>query len=243
MAVSAGASAGLTGTLSADGGLRVSGTASLVLGAGEAEHRLLSATTEAGQTWCLAQAGQPGVRTAARAPVDFSRPLADVTLLAIALGAICANALNVYSGSMSFLALGIRLPLSLRRAIVALVFGVVGFFVALSGLHDAGTKYTNFLLVISYWIGPWLGVFFADQLLRRGLELDHDVIADLAALHRVGQRALAPVVRLADRLGVLRRLERGVEALQVLVHLRLFQGGIEDVDDLVPTGHGTILWS
>jgi len=98
--------------------------------------------------------------------------LADVTLLAIALGAICANALNVYSGSMSFLALGIKLPLSLRRAIVAGVFGVVGFFVALSGLHDAGTKYNNFLLVIAYWIGPWLGVFFADQFLRRGKRVD-----------------------------------------------------------------------
>jgi nucleobase:cation symporter-1, NCS1 family len=92
----------------------------------------------------------------------------DITLLAIALGAICANALNVYSGSMSFLALGIKLPLTLRRAIVAIVFGIAGFFVALSGLSDAGTKYDNFLLVIAYWIGPWLGVFFADQLLRRG---------------------------------------------------------------------------
>ncbi len=98
--------------------------------------------------------------------------MADVTLLAIALGAICANALNVYSGSMSFLALGIKLPLALRRAIVAGVFGVVGFFVALSGLHDAGTKYNNFLLVIAYWIGPWLGVFFADQLLRRRKRVD-----------------------------------------------------------------------
>ena len=98
--------------------------------------------------------------------------IADITLLAIALGAICANALNVYSGSMSFLALGIRLPLSLRRAIVAIVFGVAGFLVALSGLHDAGTKYNNFLLVIAYWIGPWLGVFFADQLLRRGKRVD-----------------------------------------------------------------------
>ncbi len=98
----------------------------------------------------------------------LSTPLADVTLLAIALGAVCANALNVYSGAMSFLALGVRLPLALRRAIVALVFGVVGFFLALSGLSDAGQKYNNFLLVIAYWIGPWLGVFFADQLLRRG---------------------------------------------------------------------------
>jgi nucleobase:cation symporter-1, NCS1 family len=92
----------------------------------------------------------------------------DITLLAIALGAVCANALNVYSGSMSFLALGFKLPLTLRRAIVAIVFGVAGFFVALSGLSDAGTKYNNFLLVIAYWIGPWLGVFFADQFLRRG---------------------------------------------------------------------------
>src|SRR5580693_9496686 len=93
--------------------------------------------------------------------------IADITLLAIALGAICANALNVYSGSMSFLALGIKLPLTMRRAIVAIVFGIAGFFVALSGLSDAGTKYNNFLLVIAYWIGPWLGVFFADQFLRR----------------------------------------------------------------------------
>jgi NCS1 family nucleobase:cation symporter-1 len=98
--------------------------------------------------------------------------IADITLLAIALGAICANALNVYSGSMSFLALGVRLPLALRRAIVAIVFGIAGFFVALSGLSDAGTKYNNFLLVIAYWIGPWLGVFFADQYLRRGKRVD-----------------------------------------------------------------------
>jgi len=98
--------------------------------------------------------------------------IGDITLLAIALGAVCANALNVYSGSMSFLALGIKLPLTLRRAIVAIVFGVAGFFVALSGLSDAGTKYNNFLLVIAYWIGPWLGVFFADQFLRRGKQVD-----------------------------------------------------------------------
>jgi nucleobase:cation symporter-1, NCS1 family len=98
--------------------------------------------------------------------------IADITLLAIALGAICANALNVYSGSMSFLALGIKLPGSLRRAIVAIVFGVAGFFLAWSGLSDAGTKYNNFLLVIAYWIGPWLGVYFTDQFLRRGKRVD-----------------------------------------------------------------------
>ncbi|HXS64696.1 MAG TPA: cytosine permease [Streptosporangiaceae bacterium] len=102
----------------------------------------------------------------------LATPLADVTLIAIALGAICANALNVYSGSMSFLALGVKLPLALRRAIVALVFGVAGFILALFGLHNAGDTYNNFLLVIAYWIGPWLGVFFADQYLRRGKRVD-----------------------------------------------------------------------
>jgi NCS1 nucleoside transporter family len=98
--------------------------------------------------------------------------VADLTLLAIALGAVAANALNVYSGAMSFVALGVRLPLSLRRAIVAVAFGLVGFFVALSGLHDAGQKYEAFLLVISYWIGPWLAIVLVDQYLTRGAEVD-----------------------------------------------------------------------
>ena len=93
--------------------------------------------------------------------------LADLTLLAIALGAVAANVLNIYSGALSFVAMGIKLPLALRRAIVALAFGVIGFIVALTGLHDAGAKYTNFLLIIAYWIAPWLAVVFCDQYLRR----------------------------------------------------------------------------
>ena len=95
----------------------------------------------------------------------------DLTLLAIAVGAIAANALNIYSGAMSFLAAGIKIPFALRRAIVALGFGVLGFFIAWSALADAGTKYENFLLVIAYWIAPWLGIVLADRLLRRGTEI------------------------------------------------------------------------
>jgi NCS1 nucleoside transporter family len=94
--------------------------------------------------------------------------LADATLLAIALGAVAANVLNIYSGALSFTALGIRLPLRLRRAIVAVTFGIIGFIVAYFGLNNAGNKYENFLLLIAYWIAPWLAVVFCDQLLRRG---------------------------------------------------------------------------
>ena len=98
--------------------------------------------------------------------------IADLTLLAIALGAVAANVLNIYSGALSFVAMGIRLPLALRRAIVALVFGVIGFVVALLGLHNAGAEYEDFLLVIAYWIAPWLAVVLTDQVLRRGTDAE-----------------------------------------------------------------------
>ncbi|MGI9155370.1 MAG: purine-cytosine permease family protein [Marmoricola sp.] len=94
--------------------------------------------------------------------------LGDLTLLCIAVGAVAANALNIYSGALSFMALGIKLPLHRARAIVAVVFGVLGFVVALFGLKNAGTNYENFLLIIAYWIGPWLGVVLTDRYLRRG---------------------------------------------------------------------------
>ena len=96
----------------------------------------------------------------------LAKPLADLTLLAIAIGSVAANVLNIYSGAMSFVAMGIRLPLRARRAIVALAFGAVGFFLAWSGLSSAATKYDNFLLIIAYWIAPWLAVSFCDQFLR-----------------------------------------------------------------------------
>lgn len=101
----------------------------------------------------------------------------DLTLIAIAVGAIAANALNVYSGAMSFLAVGIKIPLALRRAIVAATFGVLGFFLAWSAIPDAGTKYTGFLLIIAYWIAPWLGIVFVDRLLRRGTAISSIVPA------------------------------------------------------------------
>ena len=47
----------------------------------------------------------------------LATPLADLTLLAIALGAVSANVLNIYSGALSFTAIGIRLPLD-RKSVV-----------------------------------------------------------------------------------------------------------------------------
>ena len=111
-------------------------------------------------------ANKTGNPTAAFTSV-FPTWIGDLTLLAITIGAIAANALNIYSGAISFTAIGIKLPLHIRRAIVALGFGTIGFFLAWSGLSDAGAKYNNFLLIIAYWIGPWLAVMFCDAFLRR----------------------------------------------------------------------------
>jgi nucleobase:cation symporter-1, NCS1 family len=113
-----------------------------------------------------------GAAAATGSPTDVftgSMPtlIAKLTLVAIAVGAVSANVLNIYSGAMSSIAMGIRLPFSSRRAITALGFGVIGLVVAFTGLDDAGTKYENFLLVIAYWIAPWLAVMFCDQFLRR----------------------------------------------------------------------------
>ena len=76
---------GIKGTRASDGGLRVTGTARLVLGGGDTSHLLLAARTDLGETWFVVATGESGqnashLRLAPRAPVDFSRALADVTV-------------------------------------------------------------------------------------------------------------------------------------------------------------------
>ena len=95
--------------------------------------------------------------------------LGKLTLIAVVIGAVCANAINMYSGSLSFMAMGVRLPTRAARAGVAIGLGVVGTILAFKYLNNT-TAYENFLLVISYWVGPWLGVVFVDRLLRRGTD-------------------------------------------------------------------------
>lgn len=116
--------------------------------------------------------------------------LGDLTLLCIALGAIAANALNVYSGSMSFMALGVRLPTGRSRAVVAAVFALVGLGVASFGLGNAGASFEAFLLVIAYWIAPWLGVVFTDRYLRRG-QADPATLVDATYRSWAGPIAMA----------------------------------------------------
>jgi NCS1 nucleoside transporter family len=105
--------------------------------------------------------------------------LANLVLVGIIVGAVSANALNVYSSAMSFASMGLRLPAWLSRAALVVVFGVLGFFFAWSGLSDAGAAYEAFLLVISYWVAPWLGVVCTERWLTRRTP-DDELAARLA---------------------------------------------------------------
>jgi nucleobase:cation symporter-1, NCS1 family len=112
--------------------------------------------------------------TSANPTTNFTDPLGhvlgDAVLVGIAIGAVAANVLNIYSGAMSFLTLGIRLPLRLRRGLVAVASGTLGLAIGLvfKAQVGPGSHYENFLLAISYWITPFLAVVLLDYWLRRG---------------------------------------------------------------------------
>ena len=74
-----------------------------------------------------------------------------------------------------------------------------------------------------------------------GVELGDDVVAGLVLLDRIGEGPLAPVAHLGSFDAGL--LDEGVEAREALVDGRLFERTIEDIDDLVLTGHDTFLRS
>jgi NCS1 family nucleobase:cation symporter-1 len=125
-------------------------------------------------------------------PGPFVEPyptvVSKLVLLSIAIGAVAANAINIYSGAISFTAIGIKIPSHLRRALIAAVFGIAGFVVAAIGIDNI-KKYEDFLLVIAYWVGPWLAVFLVDQLINRGNHAD--VMYDRRYANPAGPIAMA----------------------------------------------------
>ena len=79
-------------------------------------------------------------------------------VVAVILGATTANVLNLYSNTMSAKVLDVRL----QRWQLAIIGGVLGFIVALLGYKNFTQNYQNFLIVLDYWIMPWLAVVLLD---------------------------------------------------------------------------------
>ena len=172
---------------------------------------------------CLLEIAGAAVVTAGQTevnPASFTALLptflGKATLLAVCLGAVAANVLNVYSGAMSFMALGLKLPLSKARAAVAVVFGILGLVVASFGLKNAGANYEAFLLIIAYWIAPWLGVVLVDRYLRRGQDVG----------------ALAQDLRRSNPAGVIAMVAGLVVSIPLFSNQQKFTG-------LVPAANGS----
>jgi nucleobase:cation symporter-1, NCS1 family len=86
-------------------------------------------------------------------------------MLALALGTVAANVMNVYSGGLTALLSGIRV----RRWVSAVVIGLAGTVLALWMRTNFIDKYENYLLLILYLIPAMDAIFLVDfYVARRG---------------------------------------------------------------------------
>jgi NCS1 family nucleobase:cation symporter-1 len=142
---------------------------SLIMIVGAAAFNVLSA----GNFW--------GIENPTKTFTDvFDPTFAKLVLLAIVVGSVSANILNVYSGAMSFLAMGFKIGFKSRRAIMVALAGLVGGYISYLGVAngDVAHQLDSFLLVVSYWVAPWIAVVLTERILSKG--------------KNAGERALAP---------------------------------------------------
>jgi NCS1 family nucleobase:cation symporter-1 len=84
-------------------------------------------------------------------------------LLAVALAAVCSNAMNDYSGSLALQTVGVRMP----RPVAAALAAVLGFPLVL-WMHaaDTTTRFQNVLLFVGYWIPGFVAIVVVDWIAR-----------------------------------------------------------------------------
>ncbi|MDA8142895.1 MAG: cytosine permease [Thermoplasmatales archaeon] len=77
-----------------------------------------------------------------------------VGMIALFLGGIAANAINLYSNGLSLNTVlartGMKLPIFIGT-IVSVALGIIGYY-------NFYSFYEIFLLILDYWITPWLGI-------------------------------------------------------------------------------------
>ena len=86
-----------------------------------------------------------------------------VTMIAVVLGTITANVLNIYSGALSSLVIDIPMPRWLGAVIVGILGTIVSWF---GGQHGYWAHYQSFLFLLGYWVAPWLAVVVVDYLFK-----------------------------------------------------------------------------
>lgn len=134
---------------------------------------------------------------AIQALASVSGGYAIFALLAVVLGALAADALNLYTNSLSALVLYRKAG----RVQTVLLAGIVGFALALIGSINFGSFYQNFLLTLDYWITPWIGImigaFFVKRV-RSGVEGAMPFIKSGLIAYAVGLLVSLPFMNLSS---------------------------------------------
>jgi NCS1 family nucleobase:cation symporter-1 len=118
-----------------------------------------------------------------------------LALLAIVLGAVAANALNMYTNSLSALVVYGKS----KRVNAVILAAVVGFLLALLGGTNFQLFYQDFLITLDYWITPWIGVMLVAFFLRSvksGVEKPGGVAWRAVGSYAVGLVASVPFMNL-----------------------------------------------
>jgi nucleobase:cation symporter-1, NCS1 family len=135
--------------------------------------------------------------------------LGALALLVIALASIGSGVMNDYSGSLALQTIGVKV----RRPVSAVIVTAIAFALIL-WLHasDTATRFTDVLLIVSYWIPAFVAVVVIDWLLR---------------IH--GRASINPAVEPTDRLDAAAAVIVFVVAYAAAIpfmHTSLFQGPV-----------------
>jgi nucleobase:cation symporter-1, NCS1 family len=88
-----------------------------------------------------------------------------IAMIAIFFGTVAVNAMNDYTGSLSLQAAGLRVWRPASAGVVAVLSFLATLYLY---YNNFSSTVENYLLVITYWIGPWAAIVLIDWRSRKG---------------------------------------------------------------------------
>ncbi len=118
-----------------------------------------------------------------------------LAMAAIVLGSMASNFLNIYTNSLSA-----QIVYEKTKRWHAVLAGcIIGFCLALLGAANFGSFYQDFLLILDYWITPWIGIMAAAFFIRKarkGVESQKGILWTPITAYLIGLVASAPFMNL-----------------------------------------------
>jgi nucleobase:cation symporter-1, NCS1 family len=116
-------------------------------------------------------------------------------LFVVLHGPIAANILNIYSCSLAFLSLGLKVA----RPLVAAIAGVIGTIVLVAFVESASFAHSfdNWMVSIVVWISPWAGITIVEYFIVRRQVIDVPGLYEPPERSPYGDINFAAIVALA----------------------------------------------